>query len=69
MKQAVITELSTKELFERLENEEIQLQKITLHHAVSPIENPYRIKEFRKTIARLKTEIRSRELAEMKSQK
>ena len=69
MKQAVITELSTKELFERLENEEIQLQKITLHHAVSPIENPNRIKEYRKTIARLKTEIRSRELAEMKSQK
>ncbi|HOS17227.1 MAG TPA: 50S ribosomal protein L29 [Bacteroidales bacterium] len=69
MKQAVITELSTKELYERLETEEMQLHKLKLHHAISPIENPNRIKEYRKTIARLKTEISSRELAEKKSQK
>lgn len=69
MKQAVITELSTKELYERLDAEVVQLTKLKLHHAVSSIENPNRIKEYRKTIARLKTEIRSRELAEKKSQK
>lgn len=69
MKQAVITELSTKELYERLEVEKNQLMKLKLHHAVSSIENPNRIKEYRKTIARLKTEIRGRELAEKKSQK
>ena len=69
MKQAVITELSTKELYERLETEENQLTKLKLHHAVSSIENPNRIKEYRKTIARLKTEIRRREIAELESQK
>lgn len=69
MKQAVVTELSTKELFERLDEETNQLVKLKLHHAVSSIENPNRIKEYRKTIARLKTEIRNRELAEKKSQK
>ncbi len=68
MKQAVITELSTKELYERMDAEVFQLTKLKLHHAVSSIENPNRIKEYRKTIARLKTEIRSRELAEKKSQ-
>ena len=69
MKQAVITELSTKELYERLEEENNQLTKLKLHHAVSSIENPNRIKEYRKSIARLKTEIRNRELVEKKSQK
>lgn len=69
MKKAVITEYSSKELLERLDAEESQLAKLKLHHAVSSIENPNRIKEYRRTIARLKTEIRKRELAELKSQK
>jgi large subunit ribosomal protein L29 len=63
MKQAVISGLTTKELYERLEEEEKQLVKLKLHHAVSSIENPNRIKEYRKTIARLKTEVRARDLA------
>ena len=69
MKQSVIAELSTKELSERLEEETKQLLKMKMHHAVSPIENPNRIKEYRKTVARLKTEIKARQLAEMKSVK
>jgi len=69
MKQSVIAELTTKELSERLEEEVKQLAKLKMHHAVSAIENPNRIKENRKTIARLKTEIRARELAELKSVK
>jgi len=66
MKQAVVSGLSTKELYERLEEEEKQLVKLKLHHAVSSIENPNRIKEYRKTVARIKTELRVRELAEKK---
>jgi large subunit ribosomal protein L29 len=62
MKQRVVTELSTPELKERLVEEQLQLNKLTLNHAISPIENPNKIKEQRKTIARLKTEIRKREL-------
>jgi large subunit ribosomal protein L29 len=69
MKQSVIAELSTKELSERLEEETKHLAKMKMHHAVSPIENPNRIKEFRKTVARLKTEIRARQLAEIKAVK
>jgi large subunit ribosomal protein L29 len=62
MKQQVVAELSTPELKERLIEEKLQLSKLTLNHAVSPIENPQKIKEQRKTIARLKTELRKREL-------
>jgi large subunit ribosomal protein L29 len=64
MEQEVIKELSTAELFESLENESKQLVKLRLNHAVSPLENPNKIKAYRKTIARLKTELRKRELEE-----
>jgi len=62
MKQQVVAELSTPELKERLIEEQLQLGKLTLNHAVSPIENPNKITAQRKTIARIKTEIRKREL-------
>ncbi len=64
MEQEVIKELSTAELLESLENESKQLVKLRLNHAVSPLENPNKIKAYRKTIARLKTELRKRELEE-----
>lgn len=62
MKQQVVVELSTPELKERLVEEAVQLSKLTLNHAVSPIENPNKITEQRKTVARIKTELRKREL-------
>ncbi|MBO2524521.1 MAG: 50S ribosomal protein L29 [Bacteroidales bacterium] len=64
MKQQVIRELSTPEVKERLVEEKQQLVKLKLNHAVSPIENPQKIKEQRKTVARLMTELRMRELKE-----
>jgi large subunit ribosomal protein L29 len=64
MEQEVIRELSTAELKERLEDELKQLVKLRLNHAVSPLENPNKIKVYRKTIARIKTELRKRELEE-----
>jgi len=60
MEQTVIIELTTPELVERLEEEQKQLTKLKLNHAVSPLENPNKIKVFRRTIARLKTELRKR---------
>ncbi|MFH1120659.1 MAG: 50S ribosomal protein L29 [Bacteroidota bacterium] len=62
MKQEVIRELSTAELIERLDEERKQLIKLKLNHAVSPLENPNKIKTYRRTIARMVTELRSRQL-------
>jgi large subunit ribosomal protein L29 len=62
MKQNVIIELSNEDLLERLEEEEKQLTRLKLNHAVSPLENPNKIVDYRRTIARLKTEIRKRKL-------
>ncbi len=64
MEQAVIRELSTADLLERFEEEKKQLSKLKLNHAVSPLENPNKIKVYRKTIARIKTEIRKRQIEE-----
>jgi large subunit ribosomal protein L29 len=66
MKQSVVRELKTEELFERLEDEQSSLNKLKLNHAVSQIENPIVIREKRRTIARLKTEISKRELEQSK---
>lgn len=62
----VLTELSTAELKEKLDNERAMYQKMLLSHAVSPLENPNKIKESRKNIARCLTELRAREIAEQK---
>ena len=62
MEQKVIRELTTSEILERMDEEQRQLTKLKLNHAVSPLENPNKIKAYRKTIARLKTELRHRVL-------
>ena len=57
MKKAEINALSAQQLVEQINVEKQQLQKLTFAHAVSPIENPMRIRESRKLIARLYTEL------------
>ena len=66
MKQADIKQLSTSDLRERIKEEKSALAKLKLNHTVSPIENPAKITLSRKTVARLQTEFRSRELTEAK---
>jgi large subunit ribosomal protein L29 len=64
MEQEVIRELGTAELIERLEEEKKQLVKLKLNHAVSPLENPNKIKFYKKAIARMETELRRRQIEE-----
>ncbi len=66
MKQADIKQLSTSDLAERITEEKGALAKLKLNHAVSPIESPVKITNSRKTIARLQTELRARQIAEAK---
>jgi large subunit ribosomal protein L29 len=64
MKSTEIRELTVKELEERLESEENMLVRLKMNHAVSPLDNPNKIIETRKNIARLKTEVRARQIQE-----
>ncbi len=68
MKQEVISQLSTAELKERLEEERKHLSKLKMNHAVSPLENPNVISQTRKIIARILTELRKREINEIITQ-
>ena len=62
MKTREIKELNNKEIQERLEVEKAQLNRLKLNHAISPLDNPLQIKVVRRTISRLATELRQREI-------
>ncbi len=62
MNNTEIRELSTQELAERIDAESANYQAMVLNHAISPLENPSQITKLRRTIARMKTEMRKREL-------
>jgi len=64
MKSSEIKELSIQELTERLESEENMLVRMKMNHAVSPLDNPNKIVETRRNVARLKTEMRARQIQE-----
>ncbi|RLD44834.1 MAG: 50S ribosomal protein L29 [Bacteroidetes bacterium] len=49
---------------DRLDEEKKHLTRLRINHAVSPLENPHQITENKKTIARLNTELRRREIEE-----
>ena len=63
MKTSEIRELSTSDLLERIDTEKTMMVRLKLNHAISPLDDPQKIKEVRLTIARLMTEVRSRELS------
>lgn len=66
MKNNEIKELSVSDLQDKLVAVQAELVKMRMNHAVSPLENPLTLRSQRKTIARLLTELRKRELAGVK---
>ena len=54
--------LDNEALNDKIGDEQLRLKKTRFSHAVNPIENPQSIKMQRRAIARLKTEVRKREL-------
>lgn len=64
MKTSEIRELSTPDLIERIDTEKTTLLRMRLNHTITPLDNPQKIKQTRLTIARLLTELRSRQLKE-----
>jgi len=64
MDTAEIKGLTTKEINERIENEQSFLGRQRMNHAVSPLDNHTKLKESRRVIARLKTIPRQRQMHE-----
>jgi len=62
MKNSDIKALGVGELKEKIASEKEALRKVQFAHQISSIENPMKIKETRKLIAKLSTELRAKEL-------
>jgi large subunit ribosomal protein L29 len=60
MKMSEIKEFTTRELEERIETDKNTLVRLRLNHAVSPLDNPMKLKYARKDIARMMTELNKR---------
>ena len=54
--------LSAADLTARITEDQLRLKKLEFAHAISPLENPMSIRGLRKDIARLKTELKKKEL-------
>jgi large subunit ribosomal protein L29 len=54
--------MATADLKERLAQMEKEYRQLKAQHAVSPIDSPAKITKDRKVIARVKTELRMREI-------
>ncbi len=62
MKIGTIREIPENELAERLEAEVAKYQQMKLNHSISPLANTAEIKDLRRTIAKMRTVLREREL-------
>lgn len=58
-----LKDMSEQDLNAKIKEDELRLKKLEFAHAISPLENPMSIRDLRKDVARLKTELRKRALA------
>jgi large subunit ribosomal protein L29 len=54
--------LSAEDLTARIKEDELRLKKLEFGHAISPLENPMSIRVLRRELARLKTELKKKQL-------
>ena len=55
-----IQSLSVEDLSARIKEDELRLKKLEFGHAISPLENPMSIRNLRREVARLKTELKKK---------
>ena len=69
IKKEDIKEFANDELAEKVKEGQLRSTKMKFNHAVSPLDNPLLLRWQRRDIARLKTELRRRELEAVKNKK
>ncbi|MEY3208787.1 MAG: hypothetical protein RL064_818 [Bacteroidota bacterium] len=57
-----LKDLNIADLNARVTEDQLRLKKLEFAHAISPLENPMSIRGLRQDIARLKTELRKKQL-------
>jgi large subunit ribosomal protein L29 len=58
-----LTALNIQDLKARISEDEQRQKKLQFAHGISPLENPMSLRDLRREIARLKTELRKKELS------
>ena len=62
MKQSEIKEMSVADLQEKLTALKKSSTDLKMAHVISPLENPIQLRDIRKTVARIATELTKREV-------
>ena len=57
-----LKDMNENDLKARIQEDELRLKKLEFAHAISPLENPQSIRSLRRDVARLKTELKKKEL-------
>ena len=57
-----IKEINENDLKASIQEDELSLKNLEFAHVISPLENPMTIRQLRKDVARLKTELQKRKL-------
>lgn len=57
-----LKDLSVTDLIAKIQEDELRLKKLEFAHAISPLENPMTIRGLRRDIARIKTELKKKEM-------
>ncbi len=60
-----LKEFTNEELVSELQATEIAYQKLEFDHTIKGLDNPLQLRETRRDVARLKTEVRRREMEKM----
>ena len=63
MKQSEIINLSDADLAEALQTTEQKMAELKMAHTLTPLENPMQIRDLRRSVARMNTEITKRNLS------
>jgi len=58
-----IQSLNEQDLTARIKEDELRLKKLEFAHAISPLESPMHIRNLRRELARLKTELKKKQLS------
>jgi large subunit ribosomal protein L29 len=62
-----LKDVNVKDLQARIQEDELRLKKLEFAHAISPLENPMSIRDLRKDLARLKTELKKKKDLQVES--
>jgi large subunit ribosomal protein L29 len=57
-----LKDMNVQDLQAKLQEDQLRLKKLEFAHAISPLENPMNIRALRRDIARIKTELKKKEM-------